>query len=524
MTAASAAVFQGSSGKDRDQVTGVAAAGDAEHTVTVRNETSSRIWVGAGVNADGSAPLTGLPTLDPGKSATIKIPERSDAGHWRGKLFPRQGCSGKSGSTFHCEVGDCGPYADRCSTGEQPVSLAEFNFDTRDKSAPWYNVSYVNAVSTPITISPDGAKPPENGGECSDVGCPTDLLAVCPPENLTKAQGTGKPLVCVNPNRDAKTAYSDALTQKCPTAYAWSKHDAEGGNQVVRQCSKCSGLTVTFHGDGASEKPKPKSDPKPKPKPGHGDKPDPGRNRALVPGKGVGVNAADGSAQALKDSGVSWYHNWTSSTGKVAKPKGVEFVPTIWGPGSVNDAELGKAAKEGKNLLTFNEPDLSSQANMSVEQALDLWPRLEKTGLKLGAPAVAANADKPGAWLDQFMKGAAKRHLRVDFIPVHWYGSDFSSAASYQLADYLERIHDRYKKPIWLTEYALKDFSKQGASRYPSEKEQTRFIKWSTDALGVLPYVKRYAWFALSKTKSNSTGLYDGTTPNASGNTYRDVG
>jgi hypothetical protein len=217
----------------------------AEHTVTLQNRTDSRIWVGSTVNADGSTALTGLPTLDPGQSATVTIPEREGAGHWRGTFFARQGCGGEDGSTFHCAVGDCGPYADRCSLGEQPTGLAEFNFDPADSHAPWYDVSYVNAVAVPVTITPDDVTPPASG-ECAVAGCAEDLLSVCPADNLTKDPGTGQPLVCVNPNRDAKTGYSDMVNQKCPTAYAWSKQDAEPGNRVMYQCTECSGLTVAF--------------------------------------------------------------------------------------------------------------------------------------------------------------------------------------------------------------------------------------------------------------------------------------
>jgi hypothetical protein len=484
----------------------------AEHTVTLQNQTDSRIWVGATVNADGSTPLAGLPTLDPGQSATITIPERSGAGHWRGKFFARQGCSGEEGSTFHCAVGDCGPFADRCSVGEQPASLAEFNFDTADALAPWYNVSYVNAVSVPITITPDGVAPPQNGGECAEMGCPGDLLSVCPPENLTKEQGTNKPLVCVNPNRDAKTAYSDAINKQCPKAYAWSKQDAEAGNQTVRQCSKCSGLTVAFHGTATAGAGNP--NPVPTVVERKND-----NNQSAAPHKGVALNPFPGTAQALTDSGSTWYHNWASTSGEVGKPAGTEFVPTIWGPGSVTDAELGNAAREGKNLLGFNEPDSPTQANLSPEQALDLWPRLQSTGLRMGAPAVATGADVPGGWLDRFMQGAAQRGLRVDFIPVHWYGADFGPAAAGQLADYLKRVHDRYQKPIWLTEYALIDWS-QGAPRYPSEQEQAAFIQSSTTMLDGLDFVERYSWFALS-TQTSPTGLYNGTSANASGNAYR---
>lgn len=30
-------------------------------------------------------------------------------------------------------------------------------------------------------------------------------------------------------------------------AYGWSKQDQEPGNQVMQQCARCGGFTVTFH-------------------------------------------------------------------------------------------------------------------------------------------------------------------------------------------------------------------------------------------------------------------------------------
>ncbi|MFJ9897543.1 glycosyl hydrolase [Streptomyces sp. NPDC091280] len=491
-------------------INGTPAADVADHTITLQNRTGSRIWVGSEVNADGSAAITGLPTLDPGQSATISIPEHEGAGHWRGTFFARQGCGGVDGSTFHCAVGDCGPYADHCSVGQQPTGLAEFNFDPADSLAPWYDVSYVDAVAVPVTITPNDVTPPASG-ECAVAGCAEDLLSGCPAEDLTKDPATGQSLVCVNPNRDAKTPYSDMINQKCPTAYAWSKQDAEPGNKVVYQCTKCSGLTVAF-GTGSAAP----SDPVTA-------QPTTVTNPATATvRKGVSLNPVDGASQALAASGASWYFNWASSTGAVTKPDGVDYVPMIWGPGSVTDAELGAATQGGtKELLGFNEPDNGGQANMTPEQALDLWPRLEATGLRLGAPAVAANADVDGGWLDRFMKGAADRHLRVDFIPVHWYGADFGPDAANQLRGYLQRVWDRYHKPIWLTEYGLIDFSGP-TPRYPGEQQQTAFITSSTQMLDSLSFVERYAWFTLS-TRTSPTGLYDGTTANASGRAYQDA-
>ncbi|WP_113702075.1 thaumatin family protein [Nonomuraea lactucae] len=218
----------------------------ADHTITLVNNSGQTLWIGSAVNADGSRNLTSLPTLRSGQSATVRIPESSAPGHWRGKFFARQGCGGNSGSTFRCKVGDCGPFADRCTTGEQPASLAEFNFDTRDRLAPWYNVSYVNAFSLPITIEAVNASAPAGSKECETVGCTENLLRHCPPANL-RYWDSGTPMLCVNPNRDARTPYSNMISARCPKAYAWSKQDTEPGNQTMRQCRNCTGFRVTFH-------------------------------------------------------------------------------------------------------------------------------------------------------------------------------------------------------------------------------------------------------------------------------------
>ncbi|MFL6127411.1 thaumatin family protein [Actinophytocola sp.] len=218
----------------------------ADHTVTLVNHSGQTIWLGSEVNADGSVNFTDLPVLADGQSATVTIPESGAPNHWRGKFFARQGCTGTAGSTFHCRVGDCGPRPERCTTGEQPASLAEFNFDRADALAPWYNVSYVNAFSLPVTIEPRDATVPPGSTECDWLGCSQNLLPFCPPANLTRWDD-GTPMLCTNPNRDAKTPYSDAISSRCPKAYAWSRQDTEPGNQVVRQCRQCSGFTVTFH-------------------------------------------------------------------------------------------------------------------------------------------------------------------------------------------------------------------------------------------------------------------------------------
>jgi hypothetical protein len=229
----------------------------------------------------------------------------------------------------------------------------------------------------------------------------------------------------------------------------------------------------------------------------------------------TGVNTA------LKRSGASWYYTWATGHSGISTPAGVQFVPMIWGPGSVTSSALAQAKAAGPDLLGFNEPDMASQSNMTVSQALGLWPKLEATGQTLGSPAVAYGGDTPGGWLDQFMAGAKSRGYRVDFITLHWYGSDFTtSAATAQLKSYIQAVYARYHKPIWLTEYALIKFTSSG-SQYPTGAQQAAFVTSSTSMLDSLPYLKRYAWFALPATSGSGTGLFaSGAVATAAGEAF----
>ncbi|WP_461024450.1 sigma-70 family RNA polymerase sigma factor [Thalassiella azotivora] len=242
------------------------------------------------------------------------------------------------------------------------------------------------------------------------------------------------------------------------------------------------------------------------------------------PKKGVGTwPSFDGTRGALDDVGAGWFYNWSPSDDGTPGPADVEFVPMIWGAESVTDANLALARDEGEVLLGFNEPDLDGQAAMSVEEALDLWPRLEATGMRLGSPAVAVGADVPGGWLDRFMTGARDRGLRVDFVTVHWYGSDFGADAPEHFLSYVDAVHERYGLPVWVTEYGLIDFT---GPTYPTGAQAAAFINATTRGMQERPYVERYAWFGLPAVgDSQAYGLYrDASTPTEAGVAYRAAG
>lgn len=175
----------------------------------------------------------------------------------------------------------------------------------------------------------------------------------------------------------------------------------------------------------------------------------------------------------------------------------------IWGADNANSTELAAAQAVSDTLLGFNEPDNTLAAGgteITPAQALALWPLLEATGMRLGAPAVASNAHTPNGWLDQFMQG----NPSVDFIPLHWYG-DLSLATSGD-ADvavaafkaYIEAVWSRYGKPIWVTEFAFIGWDFDNGHIAPNATVQAQFLAAADQMMQTLPYVERWAWFPLT--------------------------
>jgi len=249
---------------------------------------------------------------------------------------------------------------------------------------------------------------------------------------------------------------------------------------------------------------------------------------APVGHKGVGIKAGTGVGADLAASGASWYYNWSATPDGISTPASVAFVPMIKTPRDVNAATLSEVKHEGKFLLGFNEPDVANEANLTVSQALNLWPRLEATGMELGSPAVSFGTNKTSGWLGQFMQGARDRGYRVDFITVHWYGQHHWTDPATNvngLKSYLQQTYELYHKPIWITEFSLIAFS-SGPPSYATPAQEAAFLTAATKMLAGLPYVQRYAWYTLTGTHNggNTVLFGDGkTTPTAVGKAFKEV-
>ena len=191
-----------------------------------------------------------------------------------------------------------------------------------------------------------------------------------------------------------------------------------------------------------------------------------------------------------------WFYHWGTDE-REEIPSGTEHVAMFWGPASVTEEkvqEMIQLKNEGKlhYILAFNEPDNHDQAFMSVDQAIESWPLIEQVGLPIVSPSVGG----PGynnEWLLEFMERADALNYRVDYIGFHYYPNP-------NVSKFMDRLRLTYqqfnKRPIWITEFAVADWSaaKDEDNRH-SQEVVLEFMKEILPALDGIDWVYRYCWF-----------------------------
>lgn len=221
---------------------------------------------------------------------------------------------------------------------------------------------------------------------------------------------------------------------------------------------------------------------------------------------------------------TTWHYSWGLNE---QKSTGVEFVPMSWSNGD-NWTSLEKMEEIGQNmsfnhLLAFNEPDNSGQSNLTVEQALEAYPKLLASGLRLGAPGVeniqySANNDafNENSWIKQFMDECVARGYRVDFIPAH----DYVRRSKATFIERFKGLHDRYNLPIWVTEYNYGN-PNMGSANITLEQGYTN-IKGLTEGLEESDFIERYNWYYFFGAATGIGGITNGEL-NITGQFYRDL-
>ena len=211
--------------------------------------------------------------------------------------------------------------------------------------------------------------------------------------------------------------------------------------------------------------------------------------------KGFVYGSSDATTPAkVAALNVGWFYNWN-----FVRNPGVDaslpYTPMIWGMTSVNNPNAFATINHIDNagyeniVLGFNEPDGAKQANMTVDQAIQNWPLLANSGRRVGSPATASNPTKAGSWFANFMTAAKAGNLRIDFIAVHWYAPPNVTS----FLNELDTLYKQYNLPIWITEFAVADWTATTASKF-SVDDVTAFMKAVVPELNKRPYIERFAW------------------------------
>jgi hypothetical protein len=150
--------------------------------------------------------------------------------------------------------------------------------------------------------------------------------------------------------------------------------------------------------------------------------------------RGIAYNAASPGLDIFNSyPNIGWGLDWDSQRGQL--PSTFTFVPQLWNDASLhtNAWDANVQAANPQYVLSFNEPDIPSQANMPVSQAVSShiqWmnPKSNNGAVQIGSVSVSngvANNGGPPMGLDylsQFLSqcaAATPKPCIVDFVQVH---------------------------------------------------------------------------------------------------------
>lgn len=202
---------------------------------------------------------------------------------------------------------------------------------------------------------------------------------------------------------------------------------------------------------------------------------------------------------------AAWHYNWNNDKNSTLNWEYVAIKQQRWWPANPSD-------KPGvTHFLGFNEPDNPVEDSYqtlnsgSRDAAIAAWPELLETGLRVGAPAVT---DGGKWWLFDFMDKANAAGVRVDYIPVHFYQCGMSAS---QLKAWLQEIWDRYRKPIWVTEF--NNGANWTGCGDPSYTQNADVIASWIDMMDDTPWIERYAVYSNVEAVRNMVYSGGGLTP-----------
>ncbi|KAG1753855.1 uncharacterized protein EDB91DRAFT_1043138 [Suillus paluster] len=156
----------------------------------------------------------------------------------------------------------------------------------------------------------------------------------------------------------------------------------------------------------------------------------------------------------------------------------------LWGYDQVSDFQQLVVKGYANYVLGMNEPNESSQSNMSPQDGASLWWQyinpLKDEGYYLISPA--CTNDQAGLdWMAGFFSACSG--CQIDAVAFHFYSTNATDFISYAT-----QLHDLYNLPIWATEFADQNFS--GTGGQASQDEVYAFASIIIDFVNSTPWME----------------------------------
>lgn len=231
---------------------------------------------------------------------------------------------------------------------------------------------------------------------------------------------------------------------------------------------------------------------------------------------------AGGVADMADATNSYWYYNWWHTKPSGADTANAEWIPLVKYPNNLqNKLDIVTSYDDVDTILVLNEPERADQSDVTVAEALAIWPEFEATGLNLITPAISDNAEGQ-AWLSSFMSQATANNYRMDGLAFHWYGASTPNNPAGAANNFLSRVDHywtTYGLPVWITEFAMHDWGGNYTTQAMMDANE-QFLDIVIPALENRSYVEAYSfynWFDDSTLIEQENGLW---TPTNVGDAY----
>lgn len=221
--------------------------------------------------------------------------------------------------------------------------------------------------------------------------------------------------------------------------------------------------------------------------------------------RGVCVNKMDAKDFMALSPSVSWWYNWHfADTLNAPQEAHMEFLPMVWGnrQEALDGLKTYLATNKPRRILAINEPNLKGQAFISPQETADLYKKIKAIADPYKIPVVGPNMALGSAEGDSIkaMDPIQKKEITYTYmVPFNKaflnYAGDTEvygvAAHSYgnlgELKWMTGMLHDEFKRPVWVTEFA-----QWGAADVAAERD---YMIQAVDNFERSPNVEGYAWF-----------------------------